>query len=382
MINVKFIVRKDRKAVQGFPIILYVNIHGKRLSFYTDVFVKEIEHLTNNKVSKKDTLHVNKNIKLTQILSQTSIILLQYNNPKTVKQKINEVLSHQVFKEKKLTDHIEDFMKTKKHKRTAKLYESTINKIKAFDKNISIENVDKKWLADFESYCSRNMSINGYSVYLRNIRAVFNSLLEEGKITNYPFKAFSIKREVTVHRALTVQQVIELINADCPIYIIRYRDFFLLMLYLIGINPKDLLYLKKENVINGRIVFHRFKTNRLYGIKIEPEAESILKLYSGNKYLLRFMDNISDYLGFVKRTNKALRKIKGFEEVTSYWARHTWASIAFEAGVSKDIISLALGHSNGVKVTDIYIKYDWEKVDEANRKVLDYIKTNQNLHRL
>jgi integrase len=60
-------------------------------------------------------------------------------------------------------------------------------------------------------------------------------------------------------------------------------------------------------------------------------------------------------------------------ELTSYWARHTWATIAYNIGVSKDIISQALGHSNGVQVTDIYIQYDLEKVDEANRKVIDYI---------
>jgi integrase len=60
-------------------------------------------------------------------------------------------------------------------------------------------------------------------------------------------------------------------------------------------------------------------------------------------------------------------------ELTSYWARHTWATIAYNIGVSKDIISQALGHSNGVQVTDIYIAYDLGKVDEANRKVIDYI---------
>ena len=374
MISIKIIVRKDRKTVQGFPLILYVNINGKRFSFYTDIYIKEIPHLINNKVSKKDALYKSKNIKLTKLLSEANIIALEETDSDIIRQRINELLNHEVNYDKKLIDHIEDFMKTKKHKRTAKLYESTINKIKAFDKNVSIEEVDKKWLVEFENFCSKNMSINGYSVYLRNIRAVFNNLLEEGVITHYPFKAFSIKREETIHRALTVEQVIELINAECPIYIIRYRDFFLLMLYLIGINPKDLLYLKRENVVDGRIVYHRFKTNKLYGIKIEPEALEIMELYRGNKYLLDFMDNVTDYLGFVKRANRGLRKIKGFEEVTSYWARHTWASIAFEAGVSKDVISLALGHSNGVKVTDIYIKYDWTKVDEANRKVLDYIK--------
>lgn len=108
-------------------------------------------------------------------------------------------------------------------------------------------------------------------------------------------------------------------------------------------------------------------------IGIKQPTPYLIQLYKGKKYLLKFMDNIGSYLEFVKRTNNNLRKLKGFEDITTYWARHTWASIAFEAGVSKDVISLALGHSNGVKVTDIYIKYDLSKVDEANRKVIDYI---------
>ncbi|RHK14775.1 hypothetical protein DW078_15895 [Bacteroides fragilis] len=57
-----------------------------------------------------------------------------------------------------------------------------------------------------------------------------------------------------------------------------------------------------------------------------------------------------------------------------HWARHTWATIAHKIGVSKDVISLALGHEFGCKTTSIYIDYDMEKVDKANRQVLDYLE--------
>ena len=62
----------------------------------------------------------------------------------------------------------------------------------------------------------------------------------------------------------------------------------------------------------------------------------------------------------------------GLEELTTYWARHSWATIARKIGVSKDTIAQALGHG-GNTVTDIYIDDDMEAVDEANRKVLDYV---------
>lgn len=64
-----------------------------------------------------------------------------------------------------------------------------------------------------------------------------------------------------------------------------------------------------------------------------------------------------------------------FPDITSYWARHTWATIAHKIGISKDVISLALGHEFGCKTTGIYIDYDLEQVDKANRKVIDYINS-------
>ena len=58
-----------------------------------------------------------------------------------------------------------------------------------------------------------------------------------------------------------------------------------------------------------------------------------------------------------------------------HWARHTWATIAHKIGISKDVISLALGHEFGCKTTGIYIDYDLEQIDKANRKVIDYINS-------
>ena len=63
--------------------------------------------------------------------------------------------------------------------------------------------------------------------------------------------------------------------------------------------------------------------------------------------------------------------------LTTYYARHTWASIAFNIGIQKDVVSLALGHSFGVRVTDTYINADLSRVDKANRRVIDYVLNNK-----
>lgn len=199
--------------------------------------------------------------------------------------------------------------------------------------------------------------------------------------------------EATIHRALSIEQVRAIASCKCPSFMEKYRDVFMLMVYLIGINSKDLLYLTEENEVDGRLVYHRYKTNKLYSIKIEPEAEVLIKRYKGKKYLLNFMDSYKDHLDCLHHINDNLKKVGmgyiigiGYSgsavcpTLTTYYARHTWASLAFELGVSKDTISLALGHSTGVKVTDIYIKYDLQKIDEANRKVINYITKTSQLH--
>ena len=58
--------------------------------------------------------------------------------------------------------------------------------------------------------------------------------------------------------------------------------------------------------------------------------------------------------------------------LTTYWARHTWATIAASLDIPRDTIAHALGHG-GNTVTDIYIDFDQKKVDDANRRVLDWV---------
>ena len=64
-----------------------------------------------------------------------------------------------------------------------------------------------------------------------------------------------------------------------------------------------------------------------------------------------------------------------FPDISSYWARHTWATIAAELDIPKETISAALGHEIGSEVTSIYINFDRKKIDEANRRVIDYLNS-------
>ena len=86
------------------------------------------------------------------------------------------------------------------------------------------------------------------------------------------------------------------------------------------------------------------------------------------------MNKALKQMGPYERVGRGGKKIRHplFPEITSYWARHSWATIAASLDIPKDTIAHALGHG-GNTVTDIYIDFDQTKVDEANRKVLDWV---------
>ena len=168
---------------------------------------------------------------------------------------------------------------------------------------------------------------------------------------------------------------------------------------MVGINVKDLLLAKKEQVVDGRLEYIREKTGKKYSIKIEPEAQALIDKYKGRgDYLLEAMDHCQHYKSFGRQINQAMKNIGekhkeiveigdglfGKEEerivvdslipgIGTYFARHSWATLAYEIGISMDVVSQALGHSTANRTTLVYVKFDQEKVDEANRKVIDYL---------
>ena len=113
----------------------------------------------------------------------------------------------------------------------------------------------------------------------------------------------------------------------------------------------------------------------------------IINKYKGDNQLLNILDRYKDYKDYNRRMNRALKKIgpvkrtgRGgtkeydalFPDISSYWARHSWATIAASLDISRDTIAHALGHGNNT-ITDIYIDFDESKVDEANRRVIDWV---------
>lgn len=270
-------------------------------------------------------------------------------------------------------------------------YERTVKHIESFigtGQSNSLDEVNKAWLTAFDIHLSvSNPSTNARALHLRNLRAVFNYAIDEELTTNYPFRRFKIKTVKTDKRSLSVETLRQILTYPVEEWQVIYRDMFKLSFMLMGINFADMLNLEKNAMREGRIVFNRHKTARLYSMKVEPEAMELIDKYAGDEHLLSIMDTRKDYLQYIRQTNNALRKIgdcerKGLggkkthhaicDDLSTYWARHTWATIAASLDIPKETIAAALGHG-GNTVTDIYIDFDRRKVDEANRKVLDWV---------
>lgn len=214
----------------------------------------------------------------------------------------------------------------------------------------------------------RQVQYQGSSQQQSDLKAI-----DDEVTTAYPFRKFKIKPVATMKRSLAIKDLRNIFERREDDYMQRYADVFKLSFLLVGINIGDMCLLKRGNVNAGRIEYNRQKTHKLYSIKIEPEAAELIKRYEGKKYLLNFCDS-SSYRNFMARTNKNLRKLH--EGMTTYWARHSWATVANELDIPDDVIGQALGHSPVSRVTDVYIRRSEKKIDEANRKVIDYVMKN------
>lgn len=253
---------------------------------------------------------------------------------------------------------------------------------------LNFEDINYAWLSDFDRFMERTgLSQNTRRIHFANIRAAVNDAYKRELTDVDPFRRFRLKTEKTAKRSMSAEELLQLFDYPTEQHAVYYRDMFKLIFMLIGINTVD-LYGLKDITKEGRIEYKRSKTGRLYSIKVEPEALEIIKRYQGSAALLNIADKYKDHRYFRRDTNDALRLIgevkrvgRGgkkeykplWPEVTTYWARHTWASIAADLDIPDATISLALGHAGENRVTDIYIKRNQKKVDEANRRVLDWV---------
>ena len=173
----------------------------------------------------------------------------------------------------------------------------------------------------------------------------------------------------------------------------RTQELFVLMFLLRGLPFVDLAYLRKSDLHDNVITYRRRKTGRPLSVTLTPEAMAILKRYmnrdSSSPYLFSLLESregtkeaYREYQLALRNFNyqlMILKQVLGLtSEVSSYTARHTWATMAYYCEVHPGVISEAMGHSS-ITVTETYLKpFKNKKIDEANKLIIDFIKLSSN----
>ena len=288
----------------------------------------------------------------------------------------------------------QEYMETQKNAGTKTIYRQTASRLQAFDLNIEkrhFSEIDKAWLEKFDDHMALTApKRNARNIHLRNVRAVFNYAINAKELNiPYPFRAFKIQSEATASRALTIEQIRLL--RSYPLnepHMAKFRDIFMLMVYLRGINAADLFTALKTDIINGRLEYKRKKTGTFYSVKIEPEAQAIIDRYAGETYLIDVCETYKNPTDYLRKMDRGLKNVGPLERkglggkkyykgilpnLSSYYSRHTFASLGAELHIPIETISESLGHKIGSPTTAIYVHYLRQQVDDATRKIIDYI---------
>lgn len=378
-----YLDKRSKKKDGTFPLKVTISHKGNTARISLGVSIRSDQW---NDTAGKVVQHPNKDFLNAFLLQQrttiqNALLALQEQgafkgcNALEVRDRVLAYMQPEEDKPVTFAEWYEKFKNRHENGRTRAIYAATWQQVERYDKNATrllFEDITKDWLEGFfASMAAHSPSINARNIHLRNIRAVFNDAIDNDVTACYPFRRFKIRPVATPKRNLKPQALRALFSAPVPAWRQKYIDIFKLTFLLIGINICDLLELPAGADASGRITFNRKKTRRLYSIKVEPEAKEIIDRYRGEVHMLNVADGCSTYRNFASRMNNNLHEVS--PAVTTYWARHSWATIAASLDIPDDTIALALGHAGANSTTSIYIERDRRKVDEANRRVIDWV---------
>ncbi len=273
---------------------------------------------------------------------------------------------------------------------TADNYRCALDCFREFRKgrDCSLSELTSNMMRDFQIYMKRRgLAMNTISLYNRNLRAAYNYALDENLLCGdrHPFRKVFTGVEKTRKRAVREDVVRRLIAqelSDDPSLDLA-RDVFLFSIYTQGMAFVDVANLTTRNLQRGQLSYLRCKTGQPLTVQLLPCAQAILCKYrdpagmSDHLFPLLYCAGSGQavkYRTALRQYNRRLRQIsdrmKLDTPLSSYVARHTWASIAKWNGVKETVISEAMGHRN-TETTAIYLaSLDSTTVGAANQTVV------------
>lgn len=287
------------------------------------------------------------------------------------------------------TSVFEEYMKTRRTEKTRQTFAYTWQKIVQYSgkERIFFEEIDYKFLTGMDNWMEQHgIGVSSRGIVFRNIRSILNYAINNDWMSQslYPFRKFKIRTANKEKVYLPEEAMMQLVGLDLSDAegLLAARDFFLLSFYLCGINPIDLYNLPKTtnkvSFVRTKIRYHDPQPIHLF---IQPEAQAIIERHAGREHLIDFAEHYHSFEScyhFLKHRLKKIGELIGQPDITFYWARYSWATYASKIDIPDSTISKALGHTETTLAERRYISFDWNKVDRANRQVIDYLKTYSN----
>ena len=295
MATIKLVLDTRRKRKdQYYPLVFRLSHRSKTRELGTGVYLmksqfnKELE-----KIVSDDILNDELQQKLLSHKSKLRSVLLE--QPDIDVQALKECLINSVKQHQTINSFWKEEIKRMTNSNRhggVKVYMQVKSALEnVIDFNIPFHDLTyQKILEIEEALFLRGMSRNGVNVYLRTLRAVCNKAINYDLVGYewYPFRKYKFRKDKTTPRVLSLDEVRAYFSLNLSPTHIYYKSWLVgkLIFMLRGINVKDLLLLSSDNIKNGRIIYKRAKTGKIYSIKLTDEVKEVLEQFEPNSTLL------------------------------------------------------------------------------------------------
>ena len=276
--------------------------------------------------------------------------------------------------------------------RYADMYKCTMHSLIKFNKHLDIpfSDMDTIWLKRYEVWLqSQGLAINTLGTRFRHLRVIYNFAIEEKIVKSeyYPFNSFKVSKlsQTTAKRSIQKDEILSVLNyqGQTPLECLAI-DLFTFSYLAAGINFGDIARLTKDNILENRLIYIRKKTQKQIKVSLQEPAIKLIQKYSmpDNPYLFPILSNfhkteqqkVNRIHKIIAKVNKSLKEIGERLNIpidlTTYVARHSFATVLKRSGVNTSLICEALGHSSE-RVTQIYLdSFGNDQMEDAMKNLL------------
>ena len=276
--------------------------------------------------------------------------------------------------------------------RYADMYKCTMHSLIKFNKHLDIpfSDMDTIWLKRYEVWLqSQGLAINTLGTRFRHLRVIYNFAIEEKIVKSeyYPFNSFKVSKlsQTTAKRSIQKDEILSVLNyqGQTPLECLAI-DLFTFSYLAAGINFGDIARLTKDNILENRLIYIRKKTQKQIKVSLQEQAIKLIQKYSmpDNPYLFPILSNfhkteqqkVNRIHKIIAKVNKSLKEIGERLNIpidlTTYVARHSFATVLKRSGVNTSLICEALGHSSE-RVTQIYLdSFGNDQMEDAMKNLL------------